>query len=712
MFLIDFIVIIVFIVVLSRQSGRISRLEAQLNTQAAPVAPTKTPVAAAVASVASTAQSVTPNIPPSAPKAVPAAPYKETHAAAIKEEVSSGRILAGIGIAAVFIGVAFFLKYAFDNNWIGPVGRIMMGIAAGVVLLGVGQVLRKKYLEFSDFLMGGGFGLLYLCLFFAHSFYQFISPLTAWFLMAVVTAVAFIMSIVNATQVLAFIAIIGGFLSPLLSSIGRDEMMILFGYMTLLNIAVLAISFYKKWPGLILAALVGTAIDYWIWLAGNYNESLLAPSLTFAVFTFAIFLAASIARSVKAKENADTLDYMALSCGGLFIAITGYVLIAPQHENLLGAGAVLIAAIYLVAAFIVNTANKADRALNILLPGIAVTFLSVAVPLQFDGDAIAVAWLVESIVLYAVATVAGNRGFQVMGAVTYVLGLMALFFTTADTWGRTVETPIFNGDFGIFALAIVAAFIIAHLYYKYGSVTPEVQKNGVTAFVSIGSILAILAVPHEFSGVWVALGWFIEAAIFYMAAVQALNRNIQIAGLVAYCLALFDYFFIYANYNAGQNFVPIFNADFLVLVFAVLLAYGIGFIYRHYGSVSLEVQKRGIGAFVVIANILTIYAVSSQIIFFYDLQNTESADNYSNMLVSIFWALYAAALTAIGFAKRGKEVRRLGLILFIITAFKVVVDVWDLGQIYRIVSFIAFGVIALGASFAYAKYKDRLKDVI
>ncbi len=703
------IAIVVFIIVISAQNERISKLESQLNSRTVPLAPEKQPMTASA-----TVAPVVPTTPPSAPKVatVPVAPHKEVHAAAVKEEVSSGRILAGIGIAAVFIGVAFFLKYAFDNNWIGPAGRIMMGITVGVVLLGVGQFLRKKYLEFSDFLMGGGFGLLYLCLFFAHSFYQLISPLTAWLLMAVVTGVAFIMSIVNATRVLAFIAIIGGFLSPLLSSFGENEMIILFGYMTLLNVAVLAISFYKKWPGLILAALVGTAIDFWIWMAGNYNESLLAPSLTFAVFTFAIFLAASIARPVKAQVIATSLDYITLSLGGFFMAVTGYILIAPQYENLLGAGAVFVAIMYFIAAFIVNTADKSDRALNIFLPGLAVTFLSVAVPLQFDGDAIAVAWLVESVVLYAIATVAGNRGFQVMGAVNYVLGLMALFVTTIDSWDRTVETPIFNGDFGIFALAIVAAFIIAYLYHRYGSVTPEVQKTGVTAFVSIGSILAILAVPHEFSGVWIALGWFVEAAIFYIVAVQASNRNIQIAGLVAYCLALFDYFFIYANYSGGSGFVPVFNADFLILVFAILLAYGIGFIYRHYGSVSLEVQKRGIGAFVVIANILTIYAISSQIIFYYDLQNTESADNYSNTLVSIFWALYAAGLTAIGFAKRVKEVRRLGLILFIITAFKVFVDVWDLGQIYRIVSFIAFGVIALGASFAYAKYKDRLKDVI
>jgi uncharacterized membrane protein len=86
--------------------------------------------------------------------------------------------------------------------------------------------------------------------------------------------------------------------------------------------------------------------------------------------------------------------------------------------------------------------------------------------------------------------------------------------------------------------------------------------------------------------------------------------------------------------------------------------------------------------------------------------------NLSNTSVSILWAIYAAFLTFIGFAKRYPAVRRMGLTLFIITAFKVVIDVWSLGEIYRIVSFIVFGIIALAASFVYVRYKDRLKDIV
>jgi uncharacterized membrane protein len=152
---------------------------------------------------------------------------------------------------------------------------------------------------------------------------------------------------------------------------------------------------------------------------------------------------------------------------------------------------------------------------------------------------------------------------------------------------------------------------------------------------------------------------------------------------------------------------------------AIAIAYTIAFVYFHYGSVSYEVRMHGISAFVIIANVLTVYALTNQIDAYYSLQagSTISAISFgpnqnAATAVSIAWALYAALLTVIGFAKKYAVVRRIGLALFIITACKVVIDVWNLGQVYRIVSFITFGVIALAVSFIYVKYRDRLKDIV
>ena len=172
-----------------------------------------------------------------------------------------------------------------------------------------------------------------------------------------------------------------------------------------------------------------------------------------------------------------------------------------------------------------------------------------------------------------------------------------------------------------------------------------------------------------------------------------------------------------STYVRPDNYVVFFNAPFIMLIMAAVTAYLITFVYYRYGSLSSEIQKRGIAVFVIVANIITLYALTSQVIIYYELQQIGSVmdaqiRNESNTTVSILWALYAALLTIIGFVKRYMTPRRMGLILFIVTAMKVVVDVWSLGELYRIVSFIIFGVIALSASFLYVKYRDRLKDIV
>jgi uncharacterized membrane protein len=220
-------------------------------------------------------------------------------------------------------------------------------------------------------------------------------------------------------------------------------------------------------------------------------------------------------------------------------------------------------------------------------------------------------------------------------------------------------------------------------------------------------------------------------------------------GVVVYSLGLLDLLAWISGSFRLQNFVPIFNKAFVITMLAVVVAYVIAYMYKKYGSITIEIQKRGMMVFVVIANILTLFALTTQITNYYSWEKTklyeerqsqsaqnqlynsgyddsairnrvsdeyyaksDSFNNQSNTWVSILWTLYAAALTAIGFAKRFSSVRRLGLALFLITAIKVLFDVWSLGELYRIISFIVFGLIALTASFVYVKYKDRLKDVV
>ncbi len=537
-------------------------------------------------------------INPSVPKA-PVAP-------SISTDEMSGKILGRIGIGAVVIGVAFFLKYAFDNNWIGPSGRVLVGIIIGLGLLALGQWLRKKYLSYSDLLMGGGLAVLYLSVYAAFALYQLVDPMTAFLGMIIVTAIGVGISIVNATISLSVIALIGGYLAPSMIGVALIGPWVTFTYLTILNAGLLGILIYKKWAPLVLIGLIGTWLHFGSWLAMSYTTDLLVPTLFFVMLQFLIFTAASVARLIFEKLKAEDLDFAMLAATALSFAAVLFSLLNALYKDYLSLSFVAVAVFYGAIAIAVRKRSQLNDSLNIFLPGLSVAFLTAAIAIEFSGPWIAVWWLVEALVLYVVALKSSSRGYQVMGVVVYVLGLIRLF----------------------------------------------------------------------------------------------------------------DYIF---NYRNPIGYVVFFNGPFVMLCLAIAVAYAIAFVYFRFGSTSPEIQKNGISVFAVIANVLSVYALTSQIVSYYALQMnvsgigyaaSNSLQNSSNTAVSILWALYAAMLTIIGFAKDSLVARRMGLALFILSAFKVLVDVWSLGQLYRIVSFIVFGVIALAASFIYVKYRDRLKGVV
>ncbi len=52
------------------------------------------------------------------------------------EALIGGNLLTKVGAAALVVGVGFFIKYAFDNQWVGETARIILGIITGMVLMG------------------------------------------------------------------------------------------------------------------------------------------------------------------------------------------------------------------------------------------------------------------------------------------------------------------------------------------------------------------------------------------------------------------------------------------------------------------------------------------------------------------------------------------------------------------------------------------------
>src|SRR5579864_8687997 len=212
------------------------------------------------------------------PKAPSPSPRPSTSPASHPEIDLESRIgshwLNRIGITALLIGISYFLKFAFDNNWIGPAGRVAIGLLAGIAIVVCSERFRAKgYQAFSYSLKAVGIGALYLSLWAAFQRYSLIPSGVAFTIMFLVTASAAAMALAQDAQILAAFALAGGFSTPLLLSTGQNREVALFSYLALLDLATLFLVISKPWRRLLVMSYAGTLLLYSGWYVSFYSRS-------------------------------------------------------------------------------------------------------------------------------------------------------------------------------------------------------------------------------------------------------------------------------------------------------------------------------------------------------------------------------------------------------------------------------------------------------
>ncbi|MDO8482577.1 MAG: DUF2339 domain-containing protein [bacterium] len=555
-------------------------------------------------------------------------------ARAVSNEEEGGRWLAKVGIVALLLGVSFFLKYAFDNNLIGVVGRVILGLISGVAMLAIGQYLRAKYENYSNMLMGGGIGILYLTIYASFAFYNLIGQPTAFIFMFLVTALTVVISIVDGAFALAVMGIFGGFLTPYLISTGQNAEVSLFTYILILDIGVLVISFREKWQKLNYLAFIGTAMLFMGWAVQFYKEEYLFITFAFLSAFFLIFLVATVAHHLIRREVSNGSDLGLVTINALAYFGMSYAMLDPSWHAFMGFFAVVMALLYFLLAFLSLSAGGENKYLNLYLSGIAILFLTLAIPIQLSGTWITLAWLIEAVIIAGFSTAIPKAKFHAYGPIVYIVGVVHLFSTEVySAYGSGDITPFLNKSFFLFVVAVLAAYVLGFFYdqAKEEDILVFKPKTLAAVFLVVANLLTIYSLTMEVSRVY--------------------DRKIEEVNLIK---------------NEQQKV----QANYL----------GDDYYSRPTGS--------------------------------YNMGEVESLRNQKNTAISILWALYAIILTIIGFAARSKTFRSFGLVFFFVTAVKIFIDVWSLGQLYRIISSIAFGVLALLGSFAYAKYKDRIKQII
>jgi uncharacterized membrane protein len=391
------------------------------------------------------------------------------------EQILGGNWLARIGAIALIIGIGFFLKYAFDNNWIGPTARVILGSMAGIVMLGLGFWWRKRYPILTQVLSGGGIAVLYLSVFASSVTYNLINIFAATALLLAVSILATLLALRYNSIALSIIGIFGAYFAPFIlgafSDAGRGtdsngQAILLLVYIIVIGIGVIALSAFRSWRWFTLIGLVCSLVTYGFWFSEFHRLVSIATAEIGVTAIFLIFTGATSLFHIIRRRTPEAFDYILMLLTATAYAGISLGIMWDRYRVWMGGFTLLLAIFYGVLTYLTYKRNSQNPRQSRFLMSIGLFFLTAAIPIQFGDHATAtIAFAVEGAVLMWLAFKEKINSFRYYSYIVFCAMAIRLF--GFDTWlGRVEFKPIFNERFLAFIVSIIFTWLAAYLLGK------------------------------------------------------------------------------------------------------------------------------------------------------------------------------------------------------------------------------------------------------
>jgi uncharacterized membrane protein len=652
-----------------------------------------------------------------------------------------------IGIIAICFGVAFFLKYAFDNQWIGPAGRVAIGVAIGIGFLMGGERLRRRYPSYAYGLTGGGVLILYLSIFAAsEGRYNLISQKLAFVLMATVTAIASLLSARYSALPIALLGLIGGFLTPILLSTGVDNETDLFGYIALLDAGVLALAYSKQWRSLNYLAFGSTVAMFVAWGAEWYTPEKLGTTVFFLTLFFMIFALLAVLYNVVNRRPTGWLDLAMAFSNALLYFSTSYELLDDKYHSALGLFAVAVAAFYLALGYFTYRRDREDRLLVFTFLGLGFLFSVLAVPIQFKQYWVTMGWAVEGAVMTWVGLRANDRTSRYASIIVFFIAVSHWLLVDVHDFAYLAPAhfvPLLNRR-ALSCAVLVAALAAASFFYKrYGEKLED--KSNFSSLLLLGAnalavtLLSIdandyfeqrkaLVSGREYASslgntkaLMLTLLWTIYGAGTLFVGITRRLKALRILALVLLAGATLKVLLVDLSYYDASWHTLIANQTFAAFaVIIAALAFGAWFYTRS------EEADRGerdmmLPLLIAVVNLLAVIALSAEVLGHFDrigsgLAHAEAdrIESTKQFVLSAVWTIYGTVALVVGI-KRGPSFLRTGsLMLLALTTFKILmVDLsyydaeWHtllLNQTFAAFALLVYALTSSARSYARAEF--------
>ncbi len=694
------------------------------------------------------------NIPP-----FQASSKKSTKEKTPIEEFIGTNLLNKIGIAILVIGVGIGTQYAIDHSLIQPITRIILGYVACLALIGLAIRLKPKYQNFSAVLLSGGMAVLYFITFAAYDLYGFIPQAMAFVLMVVFTAFTVFAALKYDMRVIAIIGLVGAYGVPFLLSDGSGRVAILLSYMSIINVGILVLAFKKDWKQLYYVAFALSWLIFGSWHSfGDDADEHLAISLIFGTLFFCTFYAMILAYKLIRSEALTRWDVIILSLNSVIYFGIGYDALDSfeQGDAYLGAFTVFTALLHFIACFLIYKRQGHSKDVFYLVAGFVLVFLTLAVPVQLDGNWVTLVWAGEGALLFWIGRSKGFRTYEILSYPIVVLAAISLvedwtefYRTFVKSDSTTYVRPFFNIQFVGSLLTCAALGFITWFNSRPNYTRPFKEDSAGNRLVQVGlpGLLLILlyfsghvevdnywyqrvidsqlrpaeneVVYHEdydLQSFWHL--WMLYYAAIFTVAVAAINhwriRNRTLSIITSGFGTILLFIFItvgLVNIAALRNsYLNPVDSEYYIRDSGHLMIRYVGILlmlpllWFNYVNTRTpdtpENYKKGERVFF---HVVVLALLSSELVGLLALLRVEGSDR---LALSILWGVYALALIVFGLMKDLKYLRIAAITLFGITIIKLFFyDLSGMGTIAKTLVMIVLGALMLVASFLYNKFK-------
>ncbi|UFS68816.1 DUF2339 domain-containing protein [Geomonas sp. RF6] len=432
---------------------------------------------------------------------------------------TGGNLLVKTGVVILFFGVSFLVKYAAQHGLLPIELRLAASAAAGIVLLAVGWSLRGKRLEYALALQGGGIGVLYITSFAAFRLYSLFSPFAAFTLLAAISVLCGALAVLEETPTLALFGISGGFLAPLLASTGHGSHVFLFGYYAVLNAGIIGIAWFKSWRPLNLAGFIFTFVIGAFWGARYYRPDFFPTTEPFLVLFFLMYVGVAVLFALRQPPRLKGYLDGTLIFGTPVAAFALQAELVADYRYGLAWSALCAGLIYLSLASVLFRRDSALRPLAEAFAAFGGIYLTLAVPLAFDGRWTAAVWAVEGAAIAWSGIRQSRQHVRFFGIfLQFAAGLVFI----SEEWGSVGDTPLLNAFYLGCLLLAASGLWSGYTLYRH-------RERLLAWELPLNAVLLGWGLAWWLAGGWEEMGRHLPTSVLYG------GRVLFVAGTSAGC---------------------------------------------------------------------------------------------------------------------------------------------------------------------------------